>query len=440
MTTVLEVPLGSFTSARPTGKQLAFLMLNCLEALYGGSAGGGKSQALLMAALQYTDISRYAALLLRRSYTDLALPGALMDTAQKWLGGTPARWDAMAKTWHFPSGASLSFGYLEHEDDKYRYQGSEYQFIGFDELTQFSESQYRFLFSRLRRLSGSEVPLRMRNASNPGGVGHDWVKRRFIDEGRESGRVFIPATLADNPYLDRETYIRSLDQLDPITRRQLLEGDWTARAGGSMFRREWFRVQEAEPKDNIRFLRFWDMASTEPKPGADPDFTVGSRVGLTQDGLIVVCDIRRMRGTPQAVERLVSQTTTLDGQIPIRMEEEPGAAGKALIDHYTRRVLAGYDFKGIRPTGDKTVRASPFSSQAEAGNVVLIKGPWIGAFLDEFEAFPGGSHDDQVDATSMAYSCLAGKRLVDKSSMIQTTFGPPVREDPLGFDQDRDRR
>ena len=155
----------------PTVRQALFLSLPVTEALYGGAAGGGKSDALLMAALQFVDVPGYAALLLRRSYADLALPGAIMDRSKEWLRGTAARWHEPTKTWTFPSGATLSFGYLEAEQDKYRYQGAEFQFCGFDELTQFSETQYRYLFSRLRKSPGLAVPLRMRAASNPGGQG-----------------------------------------------------------------------------------------------------------------------------------------------------------------------------------------------------------------------------------------------------------------------------
>ena len=120
-----------------------------------------------MAALAYVDVPGYRALLFRRSFPDLNLPGALMDRAREWLGGSAARWNAHDHVWTFPSGASLTFGYLENEKDKYRYQSAELQYIGFDELTQFAESQYLYLFSRLRRLAGSAVPLRMRAASNP---------------------------------------------------------------------------------------------------------------------------------------------------------------------------------------------------------------------------------------------------------------------------------
>ncbi|HHB12215.1 MAG TPA: hypothetical protein ENK62_03335, partial [Chromatiales bacterium] len=228
----------------PTPKQAAFLLLTQREAFYGGAAGGGKSDALLMGALQYVDVPGYSALVLRRSYADLSLPGALMDRSKAWLSGTDAVWNEMRKTWHFPSGATLTFGYLEREADKYRYQGAEFQYIAFDELTQFSESQYKYLFSRLRRLHGFPVPLRMRSASNPGGMGHEWVMKRFITN-RAPGRIFIPANLDDNPHLDRAEYEESLSHLDKETREQLLKGDWFAAVEGLV----WGEFNEANITD-----------------------------------------------------------------------------------------------------------------------------------------------------------------------------------------------
>src|SRR5262249_1743263 len=143
----------------------------------------------------------------------LSLPGALMDRAFAWLKGTAAKWSDKEKTWRFPSGATLTFGYLESDTDKFRYQSSEYQSIFFDEVSQFEESQYLYLFSRLRRLKGVEVPLRMRAASNPGGIGHNFVKQRFLVEGPDKGRVFFPSKLENNPYIDRDEYRASLQQL-----------------------------------------------------------------------------------------------------------------------------------------------------------------------------------------------------------------------------------
>jgi predicted phage terminase large subunit-like protein len=398
--------LNKYIPHKPTAKQLAFLLLDNLEAFYGGAAGGGKSDALLMAALQYVDIPGYAAIIFRKNYSELTLPGALLDRAREWLSNTDAVWKEQEKTWHFPSGATLSFGYLDNDNDMYRYQSAEFQFIGFDEITEFNEKPFRFLFSRLRRLKTSEIPLRMRAASNPGGSGHDWVKQRFITEGLEKGRIFIPATLNDNPFIDKETYIVSLNQLDPITRKKLLDGDWSARDSGNLFKREWFKIIDAAPA--ISYIRYWDMAATEAKKGQDPDWTVGLKMGRDANGQFYVADVRRVRANPQAVEILIKQTAQLDGtQTHIYIEQEPGAGSKSLIDYYVRQ-LAGYTVRPDKPATDKVTRAQPASSQAEAGNINLIQGAWISAFLDEVEAFPCGSHDDQVDTMSAALAILSG--------------------------------
>ena len=154
----------------PTAKQADFVLDWSREALYGGAAGGGKSSALLMAALQLIEVPDYTAIIFRRTIRDLKLPGALLDRAQQWIG-TGARWSSDDHTWTFPSGATLTFGYLDAEADHLRYQGAEFQYIAFDELTQFTEAQYRYLFSRLRpndpRHPLSRVPLRMRTRDQP---------------------------------------------------------------------------------------------------------------------------------------------------------------------------------------------------------------------------------------------------------------------------------
>jgi hypothetical protein len=245
----------------PEPPQHAFLMLDELgieEALYGGAAGGGKSDAMLMSALRYVNVPGYAALLLRKSYADLAKPGALMDRAKSWLAGrADVAWSERDFRFTFPSGARLDFGYLQTRNDRYTYQSAEYQFVGFDELTQFEEADYTYLFSRIRRPelpdhatpeerlrveALTRVPLRMRGATNPGNRGHEWVKRRFIDRlpspddpedspAKARARIFIPARLADNPHVDRAGYERMLGNLTGVERARLRDGDWNADDG-----------------------------------------------------------------------------------------------------------------------------------------------------------------------------------------------------------------
>jgi predicted phage terminase large subunit-like protein len=413
--TILEnqwIPYSHREGVLKNPKQIAFLKLTCREAMYGGAAGGGKSEALLMGALQFADIPKYNAILFRRTYRDLALPESLMDRAMQWLGGTTARWNSLKHMWTFPNGARLAFGNLEHENDKYAYQSAEFQYIGFDELTQFMESQYRYLFSRLRRLEGINIPLRMRSATNPGGVGHDWVKRRFINEESSQGRIFIPAKLGDNPHIDQAQYIESLKELDPITRRQLLGGDWTARHGGSIFKREYFkdRLIRQAPLNVKRLVRYWDRAATAPKKDTDPDYTVGLKLGELE-GQYYMYPIVRFRGSPKENEDKIKTTAQADGySVHQRMEQEPGSSGVDTIDYYHRVVLKGFNFKGVKTTGDKQERAAPIATVAEAGNLYIIQQSLINIILDELEAFPLGSHDDIVDALSGAYHQLRTKR------------------------------
>jgi len=401
--------MSHYVPHQPHPPQTAALLAPSRELLYGGAAGGGKSDWLLMAALQYVDVPGYAALLLRRTYPELAMPGAIMERAHQWLRASDARWNASEHTYTFPSGATLTFGHLQYSGDMYRYQSAEFQFIGFDELTEFTEEQYRFLFSRLRRLEGATIPLRMRAATNPGGPGHEWVKQRFIVE-RLPDRAFIPAKLADNPSLDRAEYLRSLQELDPVTRSRLLAGDWEARAPGGFFRREWFlrnlwQQIEAEHKV-VERVRYWDLAATPPDGRNDPDYTVGTRMARLADARVVVEDVQRMRGTPQSVEALVLRTAAVDGRATkVYMEQEPGAAGVAQMNYYSRRLM-GYQMRAVRPDKKKEIRAGPFASAAEAGNIVVLQGRWLGPWLDEAEAFPDVAHDDQVDSAAGAFAAL----------------------------------
>ena len=404
----------------PTPTQAAFLMTEAKEAFYGGAAGGGKSEALLMAALQYVDHSSYAALLVRQSFVMLSQSGALLDRAMRWLALTDATWSSEEHTWRFPSGATLCFRHLQDETALQSFQSAEYQFIGVDEVTDLEEQHYRFLFSRLRRVTGSAVPLRMRSASNPFGPGREWCHRRFIVEAAAHGRVFIPARLEDNPHLEQESYEESLAELAPGLYQQLRYGDWTVRPEGELFRRASFDdrfIDERDLPEKLSLCRYWDLAATEPRAGSDPDHTAGVLLGRTPDGLSYVIDVARIRSSPLGVEKLVRKVADTDRAFAlrrhldpaaVRMEQEPGSSGKSVIDQYQRLALAELDFAGVRSTGSKEARARPVAARAEAGQVFVRRGAWNTAFLDELCSFPSGAHDDQVDALSGAFAHLAG--------------------------------
>lgn len=404
-----------FCPEEPSINQKVFLRTNAIEALFGGAAGGGKSSALLMAALQYVDIPGYSAILFRRTFADLSLPGALMDRFRSWMSNyDDIHWNSNTFIATFPSGARISFGYLNNQNDYLRYKGSEFQFIGMDEVTEIRESDYRYMFSRLRRPANgpvSQIPLRMRCASNPA---PNWVRQRFIVEGRKEGRIFVPSRLTDNPGIDAESYRQSLSALDPVERRRLEEGDWWSTTLGSLFDRTGFIVidgGEIPPiTSSARVVRYWDLAATEPTASnPNPDWTVGTLM-MFDNGIAYVLDVRRARLRGEKVEEFISQTAYEDGHgVPIRMEQEPGSSGKALMDQYARYVVPGYDFGALRPTGDKVTRARPFAAAAANGNVRLVRASWLTNWLDEFSSFPeAAEHDDQVDSAVGAFTYLAG--------------------------------
>jgi len=411
----LEPKAPSYCPEQPSINQKVFLRTYSIEALFGGAAGGGKSSALLMAALQYVDIPGYSAILFRRTFADLSLPGALMDRFRTWVTQyDDVHWNNNSFVATFPSSARVSFGYLNNTNDYLRYKGSEFQFIGMDEVTEIRESDYRYLFSRLRRPATgplSSVPLRMRCASNPA---PNWVRQRFIVEGQEKGRIFVPSRLTDNPGIDADSYRQALSALDPVERKRLEEGDWWSTTLGSMFDRTSVVIIDKDEvpvvTSSARMVRFWDLAATEPNQSTpDPDWTVGTLM-LFDQGISYVLDVKKKRIKADKVEQFVAQTAYEDGVVvPIRMEQEPGSSGKALIDQYARYVLPGFDFGANRSTGDKITRARPFAAALANGNVRVVRGAWLGDWLDELSSFPeSANHDDQVDSATGAFNYLTG--------------------------------
>lgn len=163
------------------------------------------------------------------------------------------------------------------------------------------------------------------------------------------------------------------------------------------------------PDQFTRITRFWDLASTEAQAGADPDWTAGVKIGKHRDGRFIVLNVKRVRVGPSSVRALIRQTAELDGQmVNVRVEREGGASGKITSDIIVREDLAGYKAASIKPTTGKAERAEPWGAQIEAGNVVIVKDENTAVYLAEHQAFPSGSHDDMVDASSGAFAdtCL----------------------------------
>lgn len=407
----------------------------------GGAAGGGKTEALLASALRFIHVPGYNALILMRATTDMKLPDAILDRAHQWLEGTGARWVGEESTFYIPGGGSLSFGYLKTPIERFRYKSAQFQYIAFDELTQFEEICYRYLFSRLRKPAGLPVPLRMRSATNPDGPHAEWVRQRFVPQeyidadvatrfsktwirrgfdqnGAPSERYFVPWRLEDNPHVDMEAYLASLGNLDPVTYQQLRNGDWEIRHKGKMFQRKWFSVVDLKdvPVARLRLCWSWDLAHTSPdNPSAqykgveEPDYTVGTLYGFDPEtGFRYVLAVHRFQKEPHDVDVEILRCARRTGKrVPIVIEQEP-SSGKRTIAHF-KRLLAGWEVIAAETKGKtKVQRAAPYSSVAGGYLVRIVRGDWNEDWLSEHAAFPHSGKKDQVDSASQAEAYVSG--------------------------------
>lgn len=461
-----------YSPHRPHPKQEAFLRLDAEEALFGGSTGGGKSDALISAALQHVDIPGYSAALFRRTKEDLNKPGNILDRARTWFAGTAAKWEGEIHGFRFPTyssipGATIHFGYAQTKQEIIdRYQGTELQFIGVDELTQWQEDAYSYLFSRLRRRIDLPVPTRMRAGSNPGGRGADWVRLRFVEHAkhvttgitaqeyikmrnrgetlpepavfesppsseavemarllgrRAQGAYFVPSFKEDNPGLQLAEYSANLMRLTAQDRQQLEKGDWWATGGGKFFQRGWFLFADEPPK-GLLTVRYWDLAATKAEPKKDPDWTAGVRGGVNRNAagghMVFFTHATRCRENPGPTENFVKQTATEDGRsVKIYIEQEPGSAGKNNTHNYASKVLVGHTVHGFPKTGSKQSYWSPLSADAHNGMVTLIRGQWNEEFLNELCALTDDdshAHDDYADAAAGVRSVLLDQRALER--------------------------
>lgn len=237
---------------KPQMKQAIMMSRGEDEGLYGGAAGGGKSDYLIIEALRQVHIRNYRGLLLRKTYPQLE---ALIDRSlDLYPRAFPrARYNSSEHKWRFPSGASITFGSMQYAKDRTKYQGRAFDFVGFDELTHFTWDEYNYLFSR-NRPTGPGTRAYIRATANPGGVGHGWVKERFITamepyetkvdvtsvrmpngktEMLYRTRIFIPSTVFDNEILLKNdpNYLASLASMPYKERQALLYGDWDSFSG-----------------------------------------------------------------------------------------------------------------------------------------------------------------------------------------------------------------
>lgn len=431
------------------GPQETFLTTSADIAVYGGSAGGGKSFALLLEPLRHWDNPKFGGVIFRRNTVQVRNEGGLWDESFALYMQLRAHPREAFLEWIFPSGARLKFAHLEHARTVYDWQGAQIPLIGFDELTHFEESQFWYMLSRNRSTSG--VAGYIRATTNPDAdswvrllvdwyIGPDgyaikersgvirwfirlddriiWgdTRQELIDahgpEMQPKSFTFIASTLRDNKILMEKdpSYLSNLMALSRVERERLLGGNWNIRpSAGSYFKRDWFRIIDAIPAGWSNVVRYWDRAATKPnETNPDPDWTRGGKLYKYPNGTFVLADMRSLRDTPHKVEDCVLNTASFDSHsTTIWIEEDPGSAGKADVSNYLR-LLQGYWVKVAKPSKDKVVRARAVSAQCEQGNVMLLRAPWNEDFLKEVENFPDGGHDDQVDVLSGAFNELCG--------------------------------
>lgn len=428
------------------GPQTKFVECDADVVFYGGAAGGGKSYALLLDILYDYANPKFGAVIFRRTTKQILNEGGLWDTAGDLYGALGAKMlQSPSLSATFATGARVTFAHMEHEKNRFDWQGSQIPMIGFDELTHFTWKQFSYMLSRNRSVCGARN--RIRGTCNPDP--DSWV-REFIDwyigddgyvidersgvirwfvveqgsiiwgESRDAlladnpdrkpkSFTFIKSSLHDNQILMQQdpNYESNLEALDRVERERLAKGNWNIReSAGMVFRRSDFEIVEAAPKARRR-VRAWDLAGTKKTDQNAPDWTVGTLMSLGVDGIYYIEHVERMQENPAKVDAALKNTASADGHsVRIRIPQDPGQAGKSQASQLTK-MLAGHDVVTLPVTGDKLVRARPLAAQAQAGNVKIVRGRWNDAFLEEMENFPEGGNDDQVDSAADAFNELA---------------------------------
>lgn len=444
--------------------QIAFLSTPADIAIYGGSAGGGKTWALLIEPLRHVSNGEFGAMVFRRTFRQVMQKGGMWEESKKIYPSLGAKPSYMR--WTFPGGATVSFSYLMSEQDKYQYDGAQIPLICFDQLEHFTEDQFFYMMGRNRSMCGV-IPY-MRATCNPDADSWladflSWwidqntgyaipersgVIRWFVRDAEDriiwadtkeeleeqyAGSMprsvtFIRASVYDNVDLMRVNpqYLGSLMSLSKVDRERLLMGNWKIRPGaGKIFSRDWFEVVPAAPGGGS-VVRFFDFAATERKMDAargnnarrkasnDPDYTADVAMRFV-DGSYYVEDCHAKQMGPTDAENHFFAVVSQDYaryqragvKYKVRWEVEPGAAARRdavrLVKELTKR-FPKIDAMGVPPDGDKVQRAKAMSAQAEARNIKLVSADWNEGWLNHMHHQPDWDHDDIMDASTGAFN------------------------------------
>lgn len=430
-------------------------------AIFGGAAGGGKSYALLMDPIRYFANGQFGAVIFRRLSTQITGEGGLWDTVRALYPHCGGKQFLHPRHgYRMPSGSKVTFAHLQYEKDVEDWQGSQIPYIGFDELTHFSEYQFFYMLSRNRSACGvrpcvratcnpdvdswvakfidwwidpnTGYPIQERSGQlryftriNGVIVWGDSKEEVAIQAGIPLGEAeyavksvtFIPSKLEDNQILmERDpTYKANLMALPRVERLRLLGGNWKVRrAAGDTFPATKINYLEVLPTEKLRWVRRWDLAGTEPsESNPDPDATASVLMAIDSHKRVIIADGINERIDASKVKQLVKRTAESDRMrfglhVHTMISQDPGQAGKDQAQEYVK-LLMGHRVSALRETGSKLVRAHGLSSQWFAGNVYVLRGPWNEKFSSEMDAFPYGDHDDYADAATGAFNTLMSK-------------------------------
>jgi predicted phage terminase large subunit-like protein len=415
------------------GPQTAAIHCPVEDVFYGGSRGGGKSIYLLgdVAVRGNRYGRKFSAIIFRRTYDEL---DDLKKKAQAIYPLIGAVWQASERTWVFPGGATLKMRYLESDDDASRYQGHEYQWVGVDEVGNFSSPAPIDLLRACLRTTDN-IPCVMRLTGNPGGPGHEWLKHRYVTRSRpmvpfmdESDgvsvqRVFIPAFLKDNPKLSEpEKYVARIKSSGPKWLvKAWLEGDWSGRPTGGLLDPNRINLYDEEPRWKMRKLGlhpvcYWDFAVTEKdlQSADDPDYTA-CLVVAREGANMYLLDAWREQCAPDVTAR---QIINLQRKWQARVKGEKGVIEKC-IQVPLRMICTQIDYQVVleaitKGRIDKVQHSIGFQMILGSGNVWAPRhAPWLKDYTHELSTFPTQGteiHDDWVDCSSYAAQDMMGQK------------------------------
>ena len=442
------------------GPQTAFLSTPANICVYGGAAGGGKSFGLLLTALRYKNVPGFGCTIFRRNFNQIFSQGGLWDESEEIYrgvrGADPRRnagqWWFRDKTGGIVS--SVKFAHIERDDDVHKWQGSQICYIGFDELTHFSEKTFFYMLSRNRSSCGVEpfvratcnpdadswvakfiewwidpktgypIPsrsgkirwfIRRNEALHWANTKQElWEKFNLVtDEERMEPRsvTFIMSKLEDNQELMRINpgYLANLKALSLIERERLLNGNWKIKAAAGLFfkRTQIGEILDRVPEDVVQWVRCWDLAATAQSENGDPAYTAGVLIGKRKNGRYVVADVINKQMAASDVRKTIKLTAQADRarykRVRVRLPKDPGQAGKEQAESYIK-FLSGFDVTAVAESGSKEARAEPMAAQWQAGNFDIVYGEWNEEFLSQLENFPESKFKDMVDAAANGFA------------------------------------